>query len=350
MNSNNHLPATPTTRRDAIKIGGVTLTLGAFLAACGEGVGGSDDPGRVGNAPEIEPLPEYSVDDAVLLRTASSLEYTAIEVYETILGLDGVVPDDMVPFVERLIEDHQGTADVMVELTTAAGGSPWECPNEWFMDRFVAAVVTAIQAPIVGVIQPVEFAGRVRVGGEELDVADDGTVTTVRGVLAIDDDVEVESGVIVSINGETAEPGDEVLFARPEDDIRADIFAVANALESFATASHQELVSKISRGNVDARVAHAEAAALEARHAAAISIAVDGTEGYVSPALLGEDVPPAEDGQIRQFAINSTFGSTAQIEIKAGGADLNGVRTSFVLQTPADNSYVYNELEPSCSA
>ena len=339
----------PTTRRDAIKIGGVTLTLGAFLAACGENVGGSEEPGRVGNAPEVETLPDLPVDDAVLLRTASSLEYTAIAVLETVLDLEGVVPDDLVPFVERLIEDHQSIADVMVELTTAAGGEPWECPNDWFMDRLVAPLVVAIQAPIVGVIQSDESAGRVRVGGEDLDV-ENNEVTTSLGILSIEDEVEVEAGRIVAINGEPAEEGDEVLFTRPADDIRADIFAVANALESFATASHQELASAISSENVEARVAHVEAASLEARHAAAIAIAVDGAEGYISPALLGEDVPPAEDGQIRQFAIPSTFGLTAQIEIKAGGPDLNGVRESFILQTPADNRFVYNELEPSCSA
>lgn len=338
-----------TNRRDAIKIGGTSVTLAAFLAACGEDRGGSDEPGRIGNAPEAETLPEYSVDDAVLLRTASSLEYTAIAVYEAMLDLDGLLPGDMVPLVERLIEDHRATADVMVELTTAAGGEPWECPNEWFMARTVEPLFEAIQSPIVGVVQGEEADGRVKVAGEELDVSGN-TVTTVRGELTIEDDVEVENGRIVSINGEPAEEGDEVHFTRPAEDMTADAEAVVIALENFAAASHQELVSSTSRANVDARVAHAQAAALEARHAAVAAIAVYGDEAYISPAILGEDVPPDADGQIRQFAISSTFGQTAQVEIKAGGADLNGVRQSFIFQTPAENSFVYSELEPSCSA
>ncbi|BAN02214.1 ferritin-like domain-containing protein [Ilumatobacter coccineus] len=272
--------STPTTRRDALKFGGLAVSLGALVAACGENVGGSDEAGRVGNAPVVEPLPDLAVDEAVLLRTASSLEYTAVAVFETVLGLDGALPDALRPTVERLIEDHQATAAEMVSLTEAAGGEAWDCPNDWFMERLVAPLVEALGAH------------------------DDPALVT------------------------------------------ADVLAIATALESFAAASHQELAS--SAESVEARVAHAEAAALEARHAAVLAIAADGPDAYISPALVGEDVAPDVNGQIRQFAVPSTFAQTSQVEIKAGPADANGVRTSYVFQTPADNSFVYNEL--SCSA
>ncbi len=65
-------------RRDAFKIGGVTIGLATLVAACGAGREGDDDPGRVGSAPVPTALPEYPVDDAVLLRTPSSREYTAL--------------------------------------------------------------------------------------------------------------------------------------------------------------------------------------------------------------------------------------------------------------------------------
>lgn len=271
---------TPTTRRDALKVGGLAVSLGALIAACGENVGGSEEAGRVGNAPVVEPLPDLVVDDAVLLRTASSLELTAVAVYETALGLDGAVPAGLVPTVERLIENHNTIAAEMITLTEDVGGEAWDCPNDWFMERLVGPLVEAIGAH---------------------------------------DDPEL---------------------------VTADVLAVANALESFAAASHQELAYATTL--TDVRKAHAEAAALEARHAAVIAIATRGADGYISPALLGEDVAPDADGQLPQFAIGSTFGQTSPIEIKAGPADENGVRTSYVLQTPADNSFVYNEL--SCSA
>lgn len=271
--------STPTTRRDAIKVGGLTATLAALVAACGENLGGSDEAGRVGNAEVLDPLPDPPVDDAVLLRTASSLEYTAIAVYETLLGLDGALPTDLVPVVERIISEHQDVADEMIALTEEIGGEAWDCPNEWFMGRLVAPLVEALGAH-----------------------------------------------------------DDPALVA-------ADVLSIAIAMESFAAASHQELVS--ATGSVEARIAHADAAALEARHAAVLAIAADGADAYISPALLGEDVAPDANGQFRQFAIGTTFAQTSQIEIKAGPADENGVRKSFVMQTPAANSLVYNEL--SCS-
>jgi len=80
-----------------------------------------------------------------------------------------------------------------------------------------------------------------------------------------------------------------------------------------------------------------------------LAIAILGRpEGYISPAMIDEDVPPTPRGQIRQFAIESTFGETSQIEIKAGPGDLNAVRVSVILQTPAANTLVYNEL--ACDA
>ena len=343
------LTTTTTTRRDALKIGGITVSLGAFIAACGENVGGSDDPGRVGNAPLVEALPEYAVNDAVLLRTASSLEYTAIATYEAALGLEGAIPADVVPMVERLIEDHTATAETMVELTTAAGGEPWECPNEWFMERLVTPVLEAIQSPVIGIVLGDDLENRIQIQGEQLDV-EAGQVTTSIGILTVVDEIEVDNGKITSVNGEPVSEGDEVRFVRAEGAVPADVLAFANALESFAAASHQELVSAISVDNVDARIAHAEAAALEARHAAALSIAVGGPDAYIAPELLGDEASPSADGQLPQFAIGSTFGLTSQIEIKAGPADLNAVRVSYLLQTPSDNSFVYEELEPSCSA
>ena len=172
------LDASPS-RRDVLKVGGVSLTLGALIAACGEDRTGDDAPGRVGNAPVVTEPPELEVDDAVLLRTASSLELTAVAVYETALGLEGAIPEALVPTVNRLIEDHTATADVMAGLTADAGGEPWTCSNPWLMDRLVGAVLTAIQSDVVGVVM--EDTTMVKVLGEELPIGD--VVTTSRGDL-----------------------------------------------------------------------------------------------------------------------------------------------------------------------
>lgn len=269
-------PNIRTDRRRALKAGGLTVTLAALVAACGEDRGGDDAPGRVGNAPVVTSPPDYEVDQAVLLRTASSLEYTAIAVYDVVRDFD-VLDTDM---IDRLVADHQDTADIMVGLTEDTGGDGWTEPNPWFMERLVGPLVEAITS------------------------------------------------------------GD-----RSDDDIRADLFSSVIALENLAAASHQELSTLTT--STDARVAHLEAALLEARHGAKLAIENSGdTKNYISPAMVGEDVARDERGGIPYYAISSTFGETAQIDLIAGPADENGVRPSFALQTPAANSLVYNELEP----
>lgn len=271
----------PVGRRDVLRAGGLAVSLGAIVAACGDDRTGLEDPGRVGNAPVATDLPSYEVDQAVLLRTASSLEYTALEVYATAGDL-GVVPEAIAPFVDPIIDDHQQIADRMVELTSSVGGTPYECTNDWIMDRLVGPVLVAIQS------------------------------------------------------------GD-----RQAEEMAADVAEFATALENIATAAHQQLASAAE--SADIRLAHIEAATIEARHAALLAIAVGGGSSYISPAILGEEVTPNERGGIRQFALPARFNQVAQVEIKAGPADENNVRESFLIATPAENSLVYNELE-GCDA
>jgi hypothetical protein len=263
-------------RRDALKLGGLTISAAALVAACGTDRTGDDTPGRVGYAPPITDPPDYSVDDAVLLRTASSLELTAIAVYEAVLDT-GALDDDLTTLVERLIENHQAIADEMGQLTESVGGVAWECTNEWYMDRTITPILEAV-------------AG--------------------------------------------------------SDDPLRDILNTAVALENIAAATHQTLT--IDLEDADAAAATMAAATLESRHSAAIVAAARGPEGYVSPAITGGDTPTDPDGLPLPFSITSRFGSTGQSELVVGAPNEVGVRQSFILQTPALNSYVYNELEPTC--
>ena len=263
-------------RRDALKLGGLTISAAAFVAACGTGRTGDDAPGRVGYAPPIEELEDFSVDDAVLLRTASSLEFTGIAVYEAVLDT-GLLDAELTALVERLIEDHQLVADEMGELTESVGGVAWECTNPWYMNRTVEPLLEAILT---------------------------------------------------------------------SDDPLRDILNSAVAFENIAAATHQTFAIELT--DLDAAAATLAAAELESRHSAFIVPAVRGPEGYVSPTIGGGEVQNDADGIPLQFSITSRFGSTGQIELVVGAPDENGVRQTFILQTPALNSYIYNELEPTC--
>jgi hypothetical protein len=263
-------------RRDAIKIGGLTVSVAALVAACGNDRAGDDAPGRVGYAPPITDPEDYPIDNAVLLRTASSLELTLVEVYETILDA-GVLEGEQVALVERLIVDHQTVADEMGALTESVDGVAWECTNPWYMNRLVEPLIAAVLG---------------------------------------------------------------------SDDPMRDILNSANALESIAAATHQTLTLDLT--DAAASAATIAAATLESRHAAAIVAASRGADGYVNPTIGGNGEQNDAQGIPFKFAITDRFGSTGQIELVVGAPDENGVRQTFILQTPSLNALIYNELEPTC--
>jgi hypothetical protein len=121
-----------------------------------------------------------------------------------------------------------------------------------------------------------------------------------------------------------------------------DLADLAVSWESIVAASHQQFVSQVSERQL--RPDFADAASLDARHAAWLAIEMRGAEAYIAPSLTGgDDARSARDG-IPQYAITDRLGSLAPIEVVAGPPDANGVRRTFNLVTPAENSYVYDEL------
>jgi hypothetical protein len=259
-------------RRHALRLGGLTAAVAA-LAACG--VEEDADPGRVGVVTPTTALPDYPVDDAVLLRTATSLEITIIDLYEEILAR-GELSAAATELMNRLIEDHQVTVGELQAQTIGAGGEPWECGNPWMLDRVVVPVIESI-----------------------------------------DRSVQIEQNVID--------------------------FAVA--LENLAAANNQSLAASMT--TAEQRTTLAVASAQAARNAATITIRQRGSDGYVDPAPNGDPVF-AEDGARLNFAVPSVFGSLAAIELVIVAPDVDGGPEDFSLQLPAENSYIYNELEPTC--
>jgi hypothetical protein len=83
----------------------------------------------------------------------------------------------------------------------------------------------------------------------------------------------------------------------------------------------------------------------EVRQAAAMAMLSTGTpEGYVSPLLFGEAPTPDETGLFKAFAIPTRFGSLAAIEVVIGARSEAGTRAPFTLETPADNSLIYEGM------
>jgi hypothetical protein len=131
-------------RRALLRNGGLALSFAAIVAACGNGRAGNDDPGRLGVAAPGPTLPESEVNDGVLLRTAQSLEYTALAVYDAAAGLD-VLTSAEIALVGRFVSDHERHAADLGALIGRAGAEEFTCPNPFLMDRAVGPILGALE-------------------------------------------------------------------------------------------------------------------------------------------------------------------------------------------------------------
>lgn len=267
----------PISRRRLFELGGATVGLAAFLAACGK----SEEPaaGRVGNAPVATDPPPVVVDDIVYLRTMTSLEHSLIDVYAVLAGLGGLA-EQTTTALTRFTADHTANAAALAQLTDA-GGEPYSCSNSWLMER---------------AFQP-----------------------------ALD-----------NIVGKAAEGSTPAI--PPTDDANRDTLAMINGLETLASATYQHMVAKLSMAS--RRAAIIPFGAQAARHSAVAAIIAGGDEDrFVSPVLLGAEAE-VEEFPIA-YAIASRFGQLTAIEVVIGTTNDLQLRYNAAFETPADNAYIY---------
>ncbi len=121
-------------RRRFLLAGGASVSLAALISACG----GESKSGiaRVGLAPDPAELPEAPVTDVALLRTATSLEYNALFVYDAAKDA-GLLSGDAAKLATRFRADHKEHADATASLTEAAGGKSFNEPNPRLQSLYV---------------------------------------------------------------------------------------------------------------------------------------------------------------------------------------------------------------------
>lgn len=219
-------------RRRLLRDGGLAVSLGALAAACGGNRGGVDAPGRIGVADDEPEAGDTEIDDAVLLRTAQSIEYTALDVYAA-AAETGALDGDASALVERFVSDHTGHAAQLGSLIGDVGGEEFACANPFLVERAVVPVLGALEGTddIVRDLIHVayafeEFAGRsyqalvtaltdgalrreaMRIGGEEQRHA--ATLATVLNPEEI-----ISPALLGDIAPETDELGFPVRYAIP---------------------------------------------------------------------------------------------------------------------------------------
>ncbi|HEX3088049.1 MAG TPA: ferritin-like domain-containing protein [Ilumatobacteraceae bacterium] len=308
-------------RRDVLRIGGLGLATAAVITACGET---DNQIGRVGSVSTTVPLPDVAVSDVTLLRTASSLEHSIINVYSQVIGNSDLLDPSMDDLFRRLLDDHTAHAKLFEGLTTDAGGTAWTCDNPKFDDTVVQPVLERI---IKGV-----------------------PATTIAPAIP------------------------------PSDDPRRDILNFSHGLEAMSAATTQSFVVLYSDPSL--RASGLTVGANEARHAALLALTInpDRPGGWVnfsdavnaepaSPptttiapsttlqnianapgaAVPSDSVPAVPQTEIPTVtAVPSQFGSLAAIQIVVGAGDENGTRLKVNLETPSLNSFVYEYMQPTC--
>jgi hypothetical protein len=120
-------------RRSMLRTSGALVAGTAVLAACA----GSVDTGiaRIGETPELQPLDEASVSDAVLLRTAMSVE----KMVSNILSderVAGIADAKAKPIVTAYVAAHTARLGALSSLVTANGGQPDNEPNKKLMAAY----------------------------------------------------------------------------------------------------------------------------------------------------------------------------------------------------------------------
>lgn len=257
----------PVGRRDFIRLGGMAISVGAVVAACGTDQGVTA-PGRIGLADEGEELEAAEVNDIVLMRTAQSLEYTALDVYDAALGT-GALNDEATDLLGRFVEDHTRHAGLVGSIIDDLGGEQFMCANPFLARRAVAPILAALE----------------------------GT-----------------------------------------DDLVRDLANTSYAIEELAGKSYQALVPMIE--DLSLRTAAMQIGGEEQRHATAVALVLNPDEWF-SPAMFGEPLTPDADGFPIRYAIPATFGQLSGVPLVVGAPDEEGARFTIQLQTPAENSLVY---------
>lgn len=116
-------------RRGFLKIGGLSIATAAVFAACGsddDGTAGARDPGE---GDDEEASGGDRSGDITILRTASSLELLAVDVYQKAID-SGLVTATAVADAAKLFqEQHREHAGMFAGATKQLGGEPFEEPN-----------------------------------------------------------------------------------------------------------------------------------------------------------------------------------------------------------------------------
>jgi len=138
------------TRRELLKISGLSIAGITFLASCGaqSGIVESANVASAGTVPPTTALSQVVISDTVLLRTAASLEYNAIDTYTKVLDGDLLTGDyaSLKDAIKRFRDDHISHAAAINALVVGYGGKAHGCANTRVNNLYVDPALKLITA------------------------------------------------------------------------------------------------------------------------------------------------------------------------------------------------------------
>ena len=128
-------------RRRFLVLGGVSASLATLVAACASQ---SSEIPVSGSIDQPATLTQPPINNAVYLRTSSSLVHNAIDSYGTLIGL-GVLSADDTSLIEFVRGQQAKHAQLLQDETRAEGGEPFSDPNPFVTASIVAPALAAIK-------------------------------------------------------------------------------------------------------------------------------------------------------------------------------------------------------------
>lgn len=150
MPKNSKAQQSELSRRDLLRLGGIGLISATLLAACSKNDLTSDNGiASIGTTPPSSSLPKVDVTDVILLRTAASVEYSAIDMYTAAIDA-GYFSGDFASTAEiarRFRDDHLAHAEKINSLVVTLGGTAFECANSRINSLIIEPALDLIKAP-----------------------------------------------------------------------------------------------------------------------------------------------------------------------------------------------------------
>jgi hypothetical protein len=127
------------------------------------------------------------------------------------------------------------------------------------------------------------------------------------------------------------------------DDANRDARSSAHAFETMLAHSYQHLAGIAAAPAVRHGLMSLGASA--ARRSALLAVQISAAEfGYFGPEINGDAAETDSEGFPVGYALPAVFGQVGQIPLVIGAADDEGARYATSLQTPAENTFVYDYM------